>query len=217
MFTMNSPSYLIFLLVATMVLSFQCAFAQDKGVIDAQRPTLTESFSIVKLDIVQFETGVDFFTDPKSTSLATFVRGSVSDRVELRVASDFSSLNLAGLKFVVLTPENNLLKLGASMVYGRFLLTEVNDFRFVVSRSFDKLFFSYNFGHDERFYNILLAGYPLTKKLNCFVEYYNEPMHHQLHSGITYILGKDFQFDLNGGWIDSKTWYFGTGFSFRIR
>ena len=166
---MNSSSYFNFLIVATMVLSFQCAFAQDKGVIDAQRPTLTESFSIVKLDIVQFETGVDFFTDPKSTSLATFVRGSVSDRVELRVASDFSSLNLAGLKFVVLTPENNLLKVGTSMLYSRLLLDQGNDFRLAFTRSFDRLFFTYNVGYETQFYNILLAGYPLTKKFNCFV------------------------------------------------
>lgn len=209
----------VFFGVHVALLSLCKGYAQsvDKGIIDPQRPTLTESYSIVQMDILQFENGLDYFVKDKSIGVGTFLRGSVSNRTEIRISTDYTSLNLAGLKFVVLDPENNGLKLGASMVYSRMLLSDVNDFRFVLSKSHKKFFSSYNFGHDDKFYNIILAGYSLTNTLNYFLEYYNEPAHHQLHSGFTWIPVRDLQLDVNGGWVDSHDWYWGFGASFRIR
>ena len=79
-------------------------YSQDdsKGVIDPQRPSLSESYSIVIPNIIQFENGFDYLDNSGKVSSGTFVRGAVARRVELRVFTDYSHLNTAGLKFIVM-------------------------------------------------------------------------------------------------------------------
>jgi hypothetical protein len=66
-------------------------FSQDdnKGTIDAQRPTRTESYSIIVPNVIQFENGLDFDGGSETISYGTFVRGSVTKRVELRASTDY--------------------------------------------------------------------------------------------------------------------------------
>ena len=71
---------LILLMTATLL-----GYSQDddNGTIDAQRPTLTESYSILVPGMIQFENGLDYFDKSGTTSYGTFFRGSVTNRVEL--------------------------------------------------------------------------------------------------------------------------------------
>ncbi len=188
-----------------------------KGTIDAQRPTLTESYSIVVPNLLQFENGLDYFDDASDVSFNTFLRGSVTKRIELRASTDYKTLNSVGAKFVVMNPEKTALGIGTSFIYNRDLVNNTNDFRLAMSRSFDNFFVTYNIGYFENFYNIFLVGAPINDKFNYFIEYYNDKFLNRVHTGVTWIPHRDIQLDVNGGWMDSDTWYAGLGVSFRLR
>ena len=189
----------------------------DKGTIDAQRPTLTESYSIIIPNMIQFENGVDYYENSETVSSGTFVRGSVSSRVELRAFTDYTDLNTVGAKFIVMEPESSALGIGASFIYNRDLIKNADDFRVAMTKSFKSIFITYNFGYNGAIYNIALIGVPLSKKFTYFAEYYNDPLINRIHSGFTWIPKRDIQFDVNGGWIDTDFWYAGLGVSFRLR
>ncbi|WP_408031793.1 hypothetical protein [Tenacibaculum xiamenense] len=188
-----------------------------KGIIDAQRPTLTESYSIVVPNLLQFENGLDYFDDISDASFNTFLRGSVTKRIELRASTDYKALNTVGAKFVVMNPDKTAFGIGTSFIYNRDLVNNVNDFRLAMSRSFEKFFITYNIGHIENFYNIFLVGTAISDQFNYFIEYYNDKFLNRVHTGLTWIPHRDIQLDINGGWMDSETWYAGLGVSFRIR
>ncbi|WP_143032222.1 hypothetical protein [Tenacibaculum sp. MAR_2009_124] len=188
-----------------------------KGTIDAQRPTLTESFSIVLPNMLQFESGLDYFNDSSDVTFNTFLRGSVTKRIELRASTDYKTLNTVGAKFVVMTPEKTALGIGTSFIYNRDLVNNSNDFKLAMSKSFEKFFVTYNIGYTENFYNIFLIGTSIGNQFNYFIEYYNDNFLNRIHTGVTWIPHRDIQLDINGGWMDSDTWYTGLGVSFRLR
>ncbi|MFL0076662.1 transporter family protein [Tenacibaculum maritimum] len=194
-------------------------YSQEKkqiSSIDAQRPTLTESYSIVDTNMLQLENGIDFY-ETSDTSYNTFLRGAISDRIELRAATDYKTLNTVGAKAVVIAPNKTVLGIGTSFIYNRNLDNKSNDFRLAMSKSFNKLFVTYNLGYDVDFYNIFLVGVPISKEFNYFVEYYNNTLIDRVHTGVTWIFHKDIQVDINGGWMENEEWYGGVGLSFRLR
>ncbi|MGG8495466.1 hypothetical protein ACQY1Q_03545 [Tenacibaculum sp. TC6] len=193
-------------------------FAQENdgiGNIDAQRPTLTESYSIILPNMLQFENGLDFINNKAVYN--TFLRGSVTDKIELRASTDYSNLSTVGAKFVVMNPEKTSLGIGTSFIYSRNLIDNTNDFRLAMSKSFSNFFVTYNLGHAANFYTIFLVGTSITEKVNGFIEYYYDSFMNRVHSGITWIAHKDIQLDVNGGWIGTDVWYAGLGVSFRLR
>lgn len=195
------------------------AYSQDdgKGTIDPQRPTLSESYSIIIPNMLQFENGLDYFGNSNTFSYGTFVRGSVTNRVELRAFTDYKHLNTVGAKFIVMKPDGSALGIGASFIYNRDFINNSNDYRVAMTKNFKSVFVTYNFGYNEAIYNIALLGVPIGDKFSYFAEYYNDPVMNRIHSGFTWIPQRDIQLDLNGGWIDTDGWYAGLGVSFRLR
>lgn len=206
-------------ILITLIAVAQAGFSQDdgKGTIDAQRPTLTESYSIIIPNMVQFENGIDYFNENDTVLYGTFFRGSVTNRFELRGFTDYTQLNSVGAKFLVMEPDSTWSGIGASFIYSRALSSNTDDFRLALTRSFSKVLFTYNFGFNGDIYNIVLIGIPLGDQVNYFIEYYNDPALNRIHSGLTWIPVRDLQFDVNGGWMDTNAWYAGLGVSFRIR
>lgn len=190
---------------------------EDIGKIDAQRPTLTESYSIIVPNMLQFENGVDYFEKSDAYSYGTFVRGSVTNKIELRAFTDYSNLNTVGAKFIVMEPFGSVLGIGASFIYNRYLRANYDDFRMALTKEFGQIFTTYNFGYNEFIYNIILIGAPLGDQVNYFVEYYNDPITNRIHTGFTWIPQKDIQLDINGGRMNTDDWYAGIGVSFRLR
>jgi len=86
-----------------------------------------------------------------------------------------------------------------------------------LTKDFESFFTTYNFGYSQFIYNIALIGIPLSDQVNYFAEYYNDPNMNRIHSGVTWIPKRDLQLDVNGGWMDSGSWYAGIGASFRLR
>jgi hypothetical protein len=200
-------------LFATVVMYGQ---EDDIGSIDAQRPTLTESYSIILPNMIQFENGLDYFGDSNTVTYGTFVRGSVSKRVELRVFTDYNNSNTIGAKFVVMNPENSVLGIGTSFLYNRNVNNNSDEYRIAMTKTFKHIFVTYNFGYNEGIYNIVLFGVPLSNQFNYFVEYYNDAATNRIHSGFTWIPQRDIQLDINGGWMNNHA-YIGFGASFRLR
>jgi len=203
----------------TMVTIVFIAYSQDDSsdVVDAQRPTLTESYSILALNILQFENGIDYYENSNTWTYGTFVRGSVVDRIELRAFTDYKDLNAVGAKFVVMEPAGTVFKIRASFIYNRDILNSSNDYRIAMTKALNSVFVTYNFGYNDAIYNIALLGVPIGHEFSYFIEYYNAPAVNRIHSGFTWIPLRDVQFDINGGWIDSNEWYAGLGVSFRLR
>jgi hypothetical protein len=208
----------IVVLIVFMATTF-AAYSQDddKGTIDAQRPTLTESYSIILPNMIQFENGLDYFEKSGTTSSGTFFRGSVTSRIELRVFTDYTDLNTVGAKFIVMEPEGSASGVGASFVYNRDLINDSNDFRVAMTKDLNKVFVTYNFGYNGAIYNIALLGVPIRDQISYFIEYYNDPSMNRMHTGFTWVPKRDIQFDINGGWMDTDGWYTGVGVSFRLR
>jgi hypothetical protein len=207
-----------FLLILYTLVSFAGYSQEDgKGKIDAQRPTLTESYSIIIPNTIQFENGVDYFENSDKFSYGTFVRGSITNRVELRAFTDYQHLNTVGTKFIVMDPVSSALGIGASFIYNRDLRANSDDFRVALTREFNQIFATYNFGYNGFIYNILLIGAPLGDQVNYFAEYYTDPLMNRFHTGFTWVPKRDVQLDINGGWMDTHVWYGGIGVSFRLR
>lgn len=216
----NKPSLVkIFLSLFLILTGALSSFAQEDnfGKIDAQRPTLTESFSIIRPNMLQFENGLDYFSGNDTLLAGSFFRGSIGERFELRGFTDYTNLNAIGAKFLAMHADSTQLGIGASFVYSRELLDDSDDFRIAMTKSLERLFFTYNFGYNETIYTIILAGVTLSNSVNYFVEYYNDPELNRIHSGVTWIPHQDIQLDINGGWLDSDEWYGGIGLSFRLR
>lgn len=204
----------LLLCTATFVVNGQ---DDGKGTIDAQRPTLTESYSIVVPKMLQFENGFDYFDNSSTSSFGTFVRGSVTNRIELRVFTDYARFNLVGAKFVVMEPEGTALGIGASFMYNRDLVNSADEYRLALTKTFEKVFVTYNFGYNDAIYNIALLGIPINNQFNYFIEYYNDSSMNRVHSGVTWIPHRDIQLDISGGWMENDGWYSGLGVSFRLR
>lgn len=211
------------LLLAIAGLFSLASYSQETSTIDAQRPTITESYSILDKGLLQFENGIDFNGIDSTFTYGSFVRGSVNDYTELRFFIDNNAQLTAGAKWLVLRPEVTQLGIGASFVFNHTFGAN-SDVRLALTKDFNKSgFVTYNFGYDGLPYNVILYGVPVVDKVNYFVEFMNygldnDGSYNRLHTGFTYIPHNDIQFDINGGISESiDNWYVGAGLSFRLR
>lgn len=202
-----------------LITSMISGFAQETNnhTIDAQRPTLTESYSIILPNMLQFENGIEYFGNAEEYTWGTFVRGSITQRIELRAFTNYQQLNSVGGKFIAMEPAGTALGIGASFVYNRGLQDNSDDFRVALTKDFNSVFATYNFGYNGSIYNIGLLGVPFAENFCYFAEFYNDPTVNRIHTGLTWIPHRDFQFDINGGYMDTDEWYLGIGASFRLR
>lgn len=201
-------------LTAVLISIFVAHFGFSQETIDVQRPTLTESNTVIAPKMIQAETGVtytDGFTD-----FNTFVRFGLTERLEFRVASTFTSpmLDLSG-KVFIWEEKGAIPGLSFQLNYNP-LMGRQNYTLSATGSLGEKLFYTINAGNDYNWYGIGLLGLSYNK--GCiFVEYMYHENYQQLHGGITYILKNEVQFDMNGGLIDYTTPYLGAGIAFRLK
>ena len=189
-----------------------CTFAQET--IDAQRPTMTESNTVVAPGFIQAENGgtyIDGFY-----GFNTFVRFGITERLEFRFATAYASptLDLSG-KIFIWGGKGAIPGLSFQLDYNPFFGRQ----NYTLSATGDlskKFFYTINAGNDYSWYGLGLIGFSYTK--GCiFGEYKYHEDYQQLNFGVTYILKNEVQFDLNGGLIDYSTLYVGAGIAFRLK
>ena len=182
--------------------------------IDVQRPTMTESNTVISPKMIQAENGSVYSND--SMSFNTFVRFGVTERLEFRVASSFDSPFITfGGKVFISEGKKALPGLSFAMDYSLLKGTQ----NYVLSATgapTDNLFYTLNFGNDRDWWGIVLLGYSLGKAA-IFGEYKLHENYEQINAGITYIIKGEVQLDVHGGLIDYKDPYVGAGFAFRLK
>lgn len=221
--------------ILTLLLSLTLLFGYSQSSnIDPQRPTLTESNTLVDKGVLQFENGVTMNSvetslDNPEVNYNVFVRYSIADVLELRSNLDLESPNFnLGAKFALLR-SNNKLGLGVSGIYTYTSPIDVNsestsDYRLAVTKTFNKgLFLTYNIGNDTSFneiYHIGLLGKSFGR-FGVFGEYNyvtNIKQLNRVHAGATYRILSNLQVDINGGYYTSTDEYYGgLGVSFNVR
>lgn len=190
-------------------------FAQET--IDVQRPTLTESNTIVGSKIIQAESGTTLIGD--SLHFNTFVRFGINDRLEFRIASNFNSphVDFSG-KILLYKGTQYLPGLSFAMFYNP--KTGGQNYIFSATGSpTEHLFYTLNAGHSDGWYGILCAGYSFGTGA-VFGEYMYHEAYQQLHGGVTYTIKGEVQVDINGGVQIMNNFYqpyVGAGVAFRLK
>jgi len=195
----------LFLLVST---------SQAQETIDAQRPTMTESNTIVGQKVIQAENGSTLIND--SLEFNTFIRFGLTERLEFRIASSFDSpfIVIGGKVFI---SEGKKALPGLSFALDYDLMSGVQNYVFSATGApTESMFYTLNFGNDSDWWGIVLAGYSLGNT-SVFAEYKYHENYEQLNGGITYVIKGEVQIDVHGGLIDYKTPYIGAGISFRLK
>ena len=188
------------------------SFAQET--IDAQRPTLTESNTVVAPGIIQAETGFTYIN--QFYGLNTFVRFGITERLEFRFATAYASptLDLSG-KVFIWEGKGAIPGLSFQLDYNPFFGRQNYTLSATGSLG-EKFFYTVNAGNDYDWYALGLIGFSYSK--GCvFAEYKYHENYQQLHGGVTYILKNEVQFDINGGLVDYTTPYVGLGLAFRLK
>ncbi|MDB4754960.1 transporter [bacterium] len=188
------------------------SFAQET--IDAQRPTLTESNTVVAPGIIQAETGFTYID--QFYGLNTFVRFGITERLEFRFATAYASpnLDLSG-KVFIWEGKGAIPGLSFQLDYNPFFGRQNYTLSATGSLS-EKFFYTVNAGNDYNWYALGLIGFSYSK--GCvFAEYKYHETYQQIHGGVTYILKNEVQIDINGGLIDYTTPYVGAGLAFRLK
>lgn len=225
------------LLVLTVFLTVGFGYAQKTETvsnIDPQRPTLTESNTIVDKGVLQFEGGavmnsVDSSLEDAEMGYNVFVRYSVADVLELRTNLDLKSPNFnLGAKFLIVR-ENNKLGLGVSGIYTYYGADTdggptSSDYRLAITKNFKNGFYvTYNVGNDTAYddiYHIGLVGKSFGR-LAAFGEYKyvnKENEENEVRGGITYRILSNLQVDVNGGYFtETEQYYLGAGVAFNVR
>ncbi len=183
--------------------------------IDVQRPTQTESYTIIAPGVIQAENGIGY-SSIDTLYGNTFFRLGLSERIEFRAATDFTSRFLdLGAKVVLLHSQKA--RPGISFILNYDFHKGVQNYTFSTSNSLGSSFFyTFNLGHDTDWYTIYLLGKSLGDKTASYVELYLGNNYEQLNAGITHRINNDIQIDLSGGLLDFNDFYVSAGFSFRI-
>lgn len=208
--------FLSLLLLLTTIIYSQ----EDR--IDAQRPTLSESFSIINNNIIQAETGVNYDFDASEVTSSTFIRHSFFNRIELRVSQGLTNNDFGyGAKFLVLN-NNNDLNLGLSFIYSH---NKTDNYQISLTKDFNRLSVTFNTGWDRSVtsgrYNILLFTYLLLPDWSIFVEGQsngtnNTTFERTIQGGVVFVPTDDIQLDAFVGYNEGQGAYVGGGVSFRI-
>jgi hypothetical protein len=192
-------------------------YSQDTTAIDPQRPTLSESNSLVSKGRLQFENGFNMDLSNGTDSYGTFIRFGAHDKIEPRMTANFASndINL-GVKFHLFTLEP-VLQLKSAFIYdfsisGRYVYKLASTITLN-----DCMYINHNVAYDGEFYNIALLGY-LEGKNGAFIEYSNQLSNTLFHGGVTRRLTNSTQIDVNGGYlVEAEAGYIGFGLSFYVK
>ncbi|PCJ85727.1 MAG: hypothetical protein COA57_07110 [Flavobacteriales bacterium] len=196
-----------------LIISALSLFSQEK--IDAQRPTQSESYSIIDKYIFQAENGVTFSSD--TATYSSFLRYSVANVIELRASTDYGSRLLTpGIKCVLLRQGDN--RPGISLLASFDMKGNVTDYRAALSHKLsEQSTVTLNLGKDNDFYGILIFVRSLGETGAGFVEAYIKEGYQQYNAGLIVIPHPDVQIDFSTGLIDYNDFYLGAGVSFRVK
>lgn len=196
-------------------------FSQEDR-IDAQRPTLSESYSIIGSNTIQAETGLNYDFETKEYTSTTFIRHSFFNRVELRVSQVLTNNDFSYGTKLVLFKNSNPSKIGVSFIY----TNDVNDdYRVALSRDFNRLSLTFNTGWNDSViggrYNILLCSYLLLPDWSVFIEGQssgtnNTSFERTIQGGVMFIPTDNIQLDTSIGYLEGHGPYVGAGLSFKI-
>ena len=186
--------------------------------IDPQRPTITESNTLVKQGRLQFENGYDVNLDNTVGSLGTFVRYGLASNLELRMATNFvdSGINI-GVKFKLFDIDK--LNTGTAFIIDYNTLGGSFYKAAITIGLTDDVYVNYNLVYQDNvdFYHVALLGYS-HERCGAFVEWTDNSNTNRVHAGATYRATNSLQVDLNGGYfMDLKTSYVGAGLSFFVQ
>ena len=190
-------------LLTSLVLSV--AFSQDN--IDPQRPTLTESSTIVIKNIIQAENGFTQDVKDGPTDRSMFLRTSPNKFVELRfnISILTGTINYGGK--LQLTKLDNTIGLGSALVVTHISTPEgtLADLRVAVTKTLPKnLTLTYNAGYQVTPYHIFYLGKTIGR-LGIFGEYQFQNTDvrnvyvHQFHYGAMFRIAEYAQIDIHGG------------------
>jgi hypothetical protein len=202
----------IFTLLVVTLTGVGSSYSQET--IDVQRPTMTESNTVIAPKMIQVESGANYIND--NIEFNTFVRFGITERLEFRVASNFNSptLDLSGKVFIW---EGNgaIPGLSFQLDYNPFLGRQ-NYTLSATGGLGEKFFYTLNAGNDYNWYGLGLIGFSYSK--GCvFAEYKYHETYQQIHAGVTCLIKGEVQIDINGGLIDYTTPYVGAGLAFRLK
>lgn len=190
----------------------------DVSYIDPQRPTITESNTLVDQGRLQFENGYDLDLSNNTDALGTFIRYGVTDKIEARMTTNYvgKDVNL-GVKFKLFDFDN--INLGTALILdyntgggsfyklsGTIGITET-------------IYSTYNLCYQDNvdFYHVILLGYS-HDRCGAFIEYTDANNTNRIHGGATYRVFDNVQVDLNGGYLpEFESNYVGAGVSFFIK
>jgi len=200
--------------IITLLSIIVCLNSIAQETIDVQRPTLTESNTVVAPGIIQAETGFTYID--QFYGLNTFVRFGITERLEFRFATAYASptLDLSG-KVFIWEGKGAIPGLSFQLDYNPFFGRQNYTLSATGSLS-EKFFYTVNAGNDYNWYALGLIGFSYSK--GCvFAEYKYHETYQQIHGGVTYILKNEVQLDINGGLVDYTTPYVGLGLAFRLK
>ncbi|MBL4624453.1 MAG: hypothetical protein JKY42_04870 [Flavobacteriales bacterium] len=200
------------IIVLLIIVASVNSFAQET--IEAQRPTMTESNTVIAPKVIQAESGATFINEGFDSN--TFIRFGITERLEFRLATSFDSptLDLSG-KVFIWEGKGAIPGLSFQLDYNP-LWGRQNYTLSATGALGEKFFYTLNAGNDYDWYGLGLIGFSYRK--GCvFAEYKYHENYQQLHCGVTYILKNEIQFDINGGLIDYTTPYIGVGLAFRLK
>lgn len=219
---MKKLTLIFLLMIGFFVQSFsQIVDETAQRAIDVQRPTQSESYSIVDRGTLQFELGSVYnkgYLNQDTLQHSVFIRYGVSDVIEFRFTNDIKTSEFRfGVKALILREADNIP--GLSFVIDFNKDNNIDNFRFCLSKLFDGGTFStVNFGiQDTTSYGIFLIGKSLSPKTSMFLEYYTQANQNQYNLGITRLVSNSIQLDASCGIIGKEDWFVGAGFAYRIR
>jgi|TARA_B110000259_G_C14013435_1_gene400401 hypothetical protein len=206
------------LMVDTVFDNMDMPDIDNQGIIDPQRPTITESNTLVSKGRLQFENGYDVNITDSTDVLGTFIRYGVTDNIEIRMATNYVSKDVnLGVKFKLFDFEDINLGTAFTVDYN----TGSGSFYKVAGTIgiTESIYSTYNLCYQDNsdFYHVILLGYS-NNKCGAFVEYTDADNTNRLHGGATYRILNNVQVDLNGGYFtELESAYIGVGVSFFVK
>lgn len=192
--------------------------AYSQETIDAQRPTLTESKTIIEKNSIQFENG-GFFGFDGSYDANTFVRFGVSNHLEMRVNKTLKLSSFQVGTKIYLWEGKDLVP-GVAMIMSYDPIYFYQDYRLALTGNKGKFFYTLNGAYNTNWYGIVLLGLAYNKG-SFFGEYQlNDALVQQVNAGVTYIIKNEVQLDVHGGYVYDAIFYapyIGCGVSFRVK
>ncbi len=214
------------------------ANAQYSETISSGRPGQAIGAFTVGKKVFQIQAGVDYLKKAKATIPNATFRYAISDRFEINTGigytfadglDDLSSFS-AGTRINLSNGEEGMIPMGLQVSFN--VPTKNIEFGskvlFIISDSFtDKLSWTVNVGSDfDKKYNtngiyILNLSYAVNDKIGLFIEPYgtiNNDFNLNFDAGMSYLINKDLQLDVLGGYgiNTDEGLMLGIGFSWRF-